>query len=364
MTQVSEGLAEQWRSARPSAAGVHVDSAACSRQSFAVIDAAASHARHEAEVGGYVAAEAAAPVLDAGRKAVGALTGMSGDDVVFTTGANNALDILLADWTGERTVACIPGEFGPSLLTMARHGFDVRPLPVDDVGRLDPGAAATALATEPPGLVHFTPLSSHRGTVHDVGPVSAACRANGIALFVDAAQAFAHLDCADVDADAIYGTSRKWTAGPRGVGFLATAPGWLSDQTVARLDMAEVNVAARVAFSVALGEHLAAGPDRVRVRLTEVGRATRQALTDVPGWRVVEPVDEPTAITTLTPPDGVDPMQVRARLIAEHGVVTTYIGVERAPLELRAPALRVSPHVDVTSEDLEVLVAALASTNG
>ena len=34
-------------------------------------------------------------MLDAGRAAVGALTGMSGADVVFTTGSNNALDILL-----------------------------------------------------------------------------------------------------------------------------------------------------------------------------------------------------------------------------------------------------------------------------
>jgi pyridoxal 5-phosphate dependent beta-lyase len=58
---------EDWRSARPPTAGVHLDSAACSRQSFAAIDAAAAHAKHEAEVGGYVAAEAAAPVLSAGR---------------------------------------------------------------------------------------------------------------------------------------------------------------------------------------------------------------------------------------------------------------------------------------------------------
>ncbi|PRC50554.1 ergothioneine biosynthesis PLP-dependent enzyme EgtE, partial [Mycobacterium sp. ITM-2017-0098] len=74
-------LAQQWREARPPVAGVHVDSAACSRQSFAVIDAAAQHARHEAEVGGYIAAEAAAPVLDAGRAAVRALTGMADAEV-------------------------------------------------------------------------------------------------------------------------------------------------------------------------------------------------------------------------------------------------------------------------------------------
>ena len=112
-------------------AGLHLDSAACSRQSFAVIDAAAQHARHEAEVGGYVAAEAAAPVLDAGRAAVGALTGMRPADVVFTTGSNHALDLLLGSWAGARTVACLPGEYGPNLAIMAANGFEVRALPVD-----------------------------------------------------------------------------------------------------------------------------------------------------------------------------------------------------------------------------------------
>ena len=98
MTTADGPSPQQWRAARPPVAGVHLDSAACSRQSFAVIDAAAQHARHEAEVGGYVAAEAAAPVLDAGRAAIGALTGLTAADVVFTTGSNHALDLLLSGW--------------------------------------------------------------------------------------------------------------------------------------------------------------------------------------------------------------------------------------------------------------------------
>jgi hypothetical protein len=65
-----------------------------------------------------------------------------------------------------------------------------------------------------------------------------------------------------------------------------------------------------VGYSVALGEHLAAGPDRIRARLAELGQATRTALADVAGWRVVEPVGRPTAITTLTPLDGADPQKV------------------------------------------------------
>ena len=78
---------------------------------------------------------------------------------------------------------------------------------------------------------------------------------------------------------------------------------------------------------------------------------TREALADVPGWRVVEAVDEPTAITTLAPLDGADPRKVRAWLIAERRIVTT-AEVQRAPLELTTPVLRISPHVDTTADDL------------
>jgi DNA-binding transcriptional MocR family regulator len=143
-------------SARPKAAGLHVDRAACSRQSFAVIDAAAQHARHEAEVGGYVAAEAAAPVLDAGRAVVAALIGTNGSDVVFTTGSTHALDLLLGSWPGSCTVACLPGEYGPNLAIMAAHGFDVRALPADGDGRLVVDEAAAVLSADPPALVHLT----------------------------------------------------------------------------------------------------------------------------------------------------------------------------------------------------------------
>ncbi|MDT5105872.1 MAG: hercynylcysteine S-oxide lyase [Mycobacterium sp.] len=352
-------LATAWRDARPPVAGVHLDSAACSRQTFAVIDAAAQHARHEAEVGGYVAAEAAAPVLDAGRAAVAALTGFEATDVVFTTGSNHALDTLLGDWRGARTLACLPGEFGPNLAVMAQHGFDVRLLPVDDAGRLDVDAAARALTVDPPALVHFTPLGSHRGIVQPVTAIAAVCRKAGIPLIVDAAQAFAHLDCVDVGADAVYTSSRKWTAGPRGLGVLATRAGLVGEATLARLAHAEANVAAQVGLSIALGEHLAAGPARIQARLAEVGAMTRTALAGVAGWHVVEPTGEPSAITTLSPPDGVDPQAVRARLIAEHRIVTTYAGAERAPLEMTGPALRLSPHVDAGAEDLETFAAAL-----
>jgi pyridoxal 5-phosphate dependent beta-lyase len=113
-----------------------------------------------------------------------------------------------------------------------------------------------------------------------------------------------------------------------------------------------------VGLVLAVGEHLAAGPERVRARLAALGRAARELLDGAAGWRVVEPLDDPSAITTLAPPDGVDVVATRTRLLAD-GIVTTAIGVERSPGELTGPCLRVSPHVDGTVDDLRALAAAL-----
>lgn len=369
-------LADRWRAARPRAAGLHLDSAACSRQSLAVLDATAQHALHEAEVGGYVAAESATPVLDAGRAAVATLCGAPGAEVVFTTGSLHALDLLLGSWPGHGgTLACLPGEYGPNLAVMAAHGFTVRFLPALDDGRLALDDAAFELQENPPDLVHLTPVGSHRGTVQPLAMMAKLCQELGLPLVVDAAQALGQVDCA-VGADATYSSSRKWIAGPRGVGALAVRaelmerltprlppPEWalkLGSLSVAqRLQFGEANIAARVGFSVALGEHLAYGPQRVRARLAELGGLARNLLADVQGWVVVEQVDEPSAITTLAPVDGADPATVRDWLLVERRILTTYASVQRAPQELTAPVLRISPHLDTTAEDLEAFAEAL-----
>jgi hercynylcysteine S-oxide lyase len=369
----SDELAQRWRAARPPMAGLHLDSAACSRQSFAVLDATAEHARFEAEVGGYVAAEAATPVLDAGRAAVAALCGMSDAEVVFTTGSLNALDLLLGSWPADsRTLACLPGEYGPNLAVMSAHGFTVRTLPTRDDGRLALDDAAYQLDEDPPDLVHLTPVASHSGVVQPLAMMARLCGELGLPLVVDAAQALGQVDCA-VGADVTYSSSRKWIAGPRGVGVLAVkphlmeqlrprlpAPEWVAPLTVAQqLGFGEANIAARVGFSVALGEHLAYGPEAVRARLAELGGISRTLLADVPGWAVVEEVEELSAITTLAPVDGADPRAVREWLLTQRRILTTYAGVERAPRELTAPVLRISPHADTTAEDLETFAEAL-----
>ena len=95
-------------------------------------------------------------------------------------------------------------------------------------------------------------------------PRSPQCAAAlGVPLVLDAAQAFGQLDCA-VGADAVYSSSRKWLAGPRGVGFLAVRPNSPSDYVVGchppewdlplsalqSFEQHEANLAARVGLFV------------------------------------------------------------------------------------------------------------------
>jgi pyridoxal 5-phosphate dependent beta-lyase len=364
-------LGDTWRAARPRPAGRHLDTAACSRQSNRVLEAVAHHARHEAELGGYVAEASAEHLLQQGRSVLAGLVGMAAADLAFVESAQAALATLLAAWrlpAGSR-VAVLPGEYAPNAAIIRAAGLVPVPLTVDGIGRVAPEEVERQLATDPPAVVHLTHVPSHRGIVQPAGEIAALCRAAGVPLALDAAQSLGQV-AVDLGADAVYGTSRKWLAGPRGVGFLCVRPALAARLApvlpapadlppMRALESGEAHVAGRVGLVLAVGEHLAAGPDRVRERLAALGRVSRELLDGVAGWRVVEPVDEPTATTTLTPPAGVDVVGTRTRLLTEHGIVVSAIGPERAPGEMTGPVLRVSPHLDATIDDLEALAAAL-----
>lgn len=193
--------------------------------------------------------------------------------------------------------------------------------------------------------------------------VVALCRDAGVPVLVDAAQALGHVP-SDHGADAVYATSRKWLTGPRGVGLLAVRPGLGLD--VGRLESAEAFIGGRVGLGVAVAQHLADGPERVRERLAAIGALTRTVLHGVAGWQAVEPVDEPSATTTLRPPLGwtdTDVGRARERLLAEHGVLVTLAESWRAPLEASRTVLRVSPHLDTGPAELEHLARALAAVS-
>ena len=368
-----------WRERRPAAPYLHLDSAAAGRSSLATLAATAAHAEREAAVGAYVAAAEAAPVLDAGRAELARLLGVPAPGLALVQSAEAALDALLAAWPLREgdTVAVTPCEWGPNLHAFTRRGLRVTELATGPDGAADLAALERMLAQAPPALVHLTQVTSHRSLVQPVAQAAALCRAAGVPLWVDAAQALGHVEVA-CGADAVYATSRKWLTGPRGVGLLGVAEPWWDRLTVtaAPLFMAsrpagsnplwllmavEANVAAWIGLCTAVGEYVAAGPDLIWSRLAAVGRQTREALSDLPGWSVAGPADAGSAITALRATRGQDIAAVRGRLLDEHGIVTTAGSVTRAPREMTEPLLRISPHVDCTAHDLARLRQALGT---
>jgi hercynylcysteine S-oxide lyase len=372
-----ESAWDWWRARRPPAELVHLDTAAAGRSSAGTLAATAGHAEREATRGAYVAQAEAAEVLDAGRAELAGLLGVPPAGLAFTEGAESALNVLLAAWplrAGD-TVAVVPSEWGPNLDAFARRGLRLAEIPVDGGGVADLAALERMLTRDPPALVHLDHVTSHRALVQPVAEAAALCRAAGVPLWVDAAQSLGHVDAA-CGADAVYATGRKWLTGPRGVGLLGVTEPWWDRLSIGASELEasempaeagplwlvmarEANVAAWVGMCTAVGEFRAAGPARVWDRLAAVGRQTRQALADLPGWTVAGPADAGSAITALRPAGGQDVATVRARLLAEHGIVTTAGAVTRAPRDMTEPLLRISPHVDCTPQDLTRLRNAL-----
>ena len=366
-----------WRERRLPAQRVHLDSAAAGRSSRATLAATAAHAEREAEMGAYVAAAQAAPVLAEGRAALARLLGVPAAGLAFVPSAEAALAALLAAWPlaeGD-TVAVVACEWGPNLHAFGARGLRITELATDDDGAVDLDALERMLATTPPALVHLTQVTSHRALVQPVAEAAARCRAAGVPLWVDAAQALGHVDTA-CGADAIYATSRKWLTGPRGVGLAGVAERWWDQLKISAADLiadlrpadssplwlleaGEANVAAWIGLCTAVQEYVRADPPRVWARLAEVGRQTRRALAGLPGWAVEGSVGAGSAITALRATSGEDIATIRARLLEEYGIVTTAGAVMRAPRDMTQPLLRISPHVDCTPDDLAQLRRAL-----
>jgi len=371
-----------WRERRLPAPGLHLDTAAAGRSSLATLAAAAAHAEREATVGAYVAQAEAAPVLAEGQARLAGLLGVPAAGLAFPQSAEAALDALLRIWPLREgdTVAVARPEWGPNLDAFTARGLRIAELATHGDGALDLAALERMLAGPPalrPAVVHLVQVTSHRGLVQPVAGAAGLCRAAGVPLWVDAAQALGHVDTA-CGADAIYATSRKWLTGPRGVGVLGiTEPWWdrlrITASALERsvqpphrgplwlVSAGEANVAAWVGLCHAVAEYLDVGPSPIWARLAEVGRQTREALAGLPGWTLADPVDAPSAIVALRPANGQDVAKTRDLLLSQHRIVTTAATPLRAPRDMTEPLLRISPHIDLTAADLTTLRESLQS---
>jgi len=347
----------QWVEDRVPADVVHLDVAGAGRVSRAVLAAEVAHLRAEAELGGYVAQAQATPLLDAGRRALAAVVGLSGDDLCFVEGAGEAFATLLRAWplTRGARIGCTAGEYGANArllrLLAAERGWELVLLPVDAQGRV---------LEVPRGLdlVTLAQVASQRGVLQPAAEV----RDTGVPLLLDVAQALGQVPV-PAGCAAYVGTSRKWLCGPRGVGFAVVAPPWqdglAEPPTLApthgdgmlRWESQEAHVAGRVGLAVAAQEW----SPQVGAAGVATAAYARTVLDGAGGWRVREDLEEPTGITTLS---GGDPFATRTALL-EQGLLVSAVPPGRSD-DLAGPVLRVSTAAWVQTEHLDALAGALA----
>lgn len=356
---VSE-LGEQFRRARLRPAVTHLDSASAGRSSNAVIGAMSAHLWREAERGSYVAAADRADEIARDKRDLAQLLGHTADELAFRESASAALRALLTSWSLPiaSTVWVAHNEYGPNLVEFERRGYAVRAIPdADPYGHVDTDVLENMLQFEQPDVIHICHIGSMSGAVQPVSRVVEVAHAAGVPVVADMSQAVGHVPTV-TGADVVYGTSRKWLTGPRGVGFVAVRRDALRP---VEIDSSEAFIAGRLGLGVAVSEVLQAGQQRVFRELAAIGRATRERLDGIGSWEVLEPIDEPSALVTLAPPPGwqtADVAAARDKLFGL-GILVTAADSWRAPLATEQSVLRISPHLDVEREDLDRLAEAL-----
>lgn len=391
-----------WRRDTPGCAGrVHFNNAGAALPPQSVLDAVVGHLRREAEIGGYEAADEAAPRIQECYEHLARLLGTAAArprprNIAVVENATVAVSQALAAFDfrpGDVLVTSRSDYTSNQLMYLAlaeRSGIEVRRAEDLPEGGVDPESLRELAADPRCRLVALTWIPTNSGLVQAAHEVGEVCADLGVPYLLDACQAVGQLpaDVGRLRCDFLAGTARKFLRGPRGIGFL-----FVSDRILDQgaypigVDMRGAHLVAADRFELAdgarrfenwefsyalvlgLGEAaryaLEVGVEESGRRAIALAASLRERLAALPGVRIADPGREKCAIVTAAVA-GWHAADLMKRLRQE-GINTSAAHAGPGPLnapetaaELSGSVLRLSPHYYNTEEEVETVVAALA----
>lgn len=172
----------------------------------------------------------AAEAIELARRDVSDFAGAVSHEVVFLSGATEALNTVLRSyvgfegWSHKKIITCATEHdavLAPAAYLCRNSGVELEILPVDSVGRIDLARLEQALRLRRGALMVAMFANNEIGTVHPVADIAAIVHAADGTLLCDATQAFGKLplDLTQLDADFVTLSAHK-ICGPKGVGAL------------------------------------------------------------------------------------------------------------------------------------------------
>lgn len=164
--------------------------------------------------------------LEESRESIAAIVGAKPEQLVFTSGGTESINLALFGFTARQkpaTIALTAGEHPATMepcKRLKREGWKLHTLEVDSDGRLRDDQF-DSLPWEELRLVTLILAHNETGVIQDIAPLAKLCRTNGVPLHVDGVQAVGKIavDFAKLDVAALSFGAHKFH-GPRGIGAL------------------------------------------------------------------------------------------------------------------------------------------------
>jgi cysteine desulfurase / selenocysteine lyase len=364
----------------------YLDSAATAQKPQAVIDAIAqAYGPEYATVhrGIYQRSSDMTQRYEAARAAAGQLIGGRAEELVFTRGATEAINLVARTLPkdGRTRVLVSQLEHHSNIVPWQLAGYEVDAVPLTSDGQIDLDAAQEMLSEEH-RVVAFAHVSNVLGSILDARRAAEIAHSKGALLLLDGCQAVPRLpvDVAAIGCD-FYAYSAHKLYGPTGIGclwgrpeLLASVPPWqgggamIDRVTFAktsyldppqRFEAGTPHIVGAVGFHAAIDWVQRLGLDTIHAHECALVAETRSALSKIGGVTVYGPEDSAGIVSFNV--DGVHPHDT-ATILDDAGVAVRAGHHCAQPLMdwLGVPATaRASFAAHSDSSDIEALVRGL-----